>query len=65
MAPIVFKTPRQGAQTTIHCAVAEEVAGISGKYFGDCQVEDLKGAAAKDDVMAERLWEMSTKMVGL
>ena len=61
----MFKTPRQGAQTTIHCAVAEEVAGVSGKYFGNCQVEDLRSEAAKDDDMAEHLWKMSAQMVGL
>lgn len=33
-----FKTPEQGAQTTIHLAVSDEVNGISGKYFADCRV---------------------------
>lgn len=65
MAPIVFKTPIQGSQTTIHCAVAEEVSGVSGKYFGDCKIEDLKTDCAKDDDMAERLWKLSAQMVGL
>ena len=30
---LVFKTPVQGAQTTIHCAVAEDLEVVSGKYF--------------------------------
>lgn len=33
-----FKTPKQGAQTTIHLAVSEELNGVSGKYFMDCAV---------------------------
>lgn len=33
-----FKTPVQGAQTTIHLAVSDELNGISGKYFMDCAV---------------------------
>lgn len=33
-----FKNPKQGAQTTIHLAVSEEVASVSGKYFLDCHV---------------------------
>jgi len=33
-----FKTPEQGAQTTIHLAVSDELNGISGKYFMDCAV---------------------------
>ena len=28
---LVLKSPKQGAQTTIHCAVAEELDGVSGK----------------------------------
>ena len=30
---IIFKNIVQGAQTTIHCAVAEELDGVTGKYF--------------------------------
>ena len=30
---IIFKSIVQGAQTTIHCAVAEELEGVTGKYF--------------------------------
>ena len=33
-----FKTPEQGAQTTIHLAVSDELKGVSGKYFMDCAV---------------------------
>lgn len=33
-----FKTPLQGAQTSIHLAVSEEVNGVNGKYFLDCRV---------------------------
>ena len=33
-----FKTPEQGAQTTIHLAVAEELKTTSGKYYLDCKV---------------------------
>lgn len=32
------KSVEQGAQTTIHLAVSEEVEGVTGKYFSDCQV---------------------------
>lgn len=33
-----FKTPEQGAQTTIHLAISNELNGVSGKYFMDCTV---------------------------
>ncbi|XP_072884732.1 retinol dehydrogenase 11-like [Hemitrygon akajei] len=35
LAPFYFclKTPEQGAQTSIHCAVAPDLEGVSGQYF--------------------------------
>ena len=62
---IILKTPQQGAQTTIHCAVAEELEGVSGRYFGDCREEQLKTAISMNDRVAERLWKISSEMVNL
>ena len=62
---LILKTPRQGAQTTVYCAVAEELEGVSGSYFGDCRKEELVTDVAKDDEVAERLWKVSTEMVKL
>ena len=62
---IILKTPHQGAQTTIYCAVAEELEGVSGKYFEDCCEEELKTAVAVDEQVAERLWKVSAEMVNL
>ena len=62
---LMLKTPWQGAQTTIYCAVSEELDGVSGKYLADCQVQRPQNPAAIDDNMAERLWQLSCKMVGL
>lgn len=36
-----FKTSVQGAQTTIHLAVSDELNSISGKYFMDCAVRNI------------------------
>lgn len=36
------QTPQQGAQTTLHLAVSDEVAGVTGKYFSDCRVRDIR-----------------------
>ncbi|XP_025105636.1 retinol dehydrogenase 12-like [Pomacea canaliculata] len=33
----LMKTCEDGAQVTIFCATAEELEGVSGKYFKDCQ----------------------------
>lgn len=59
-----FKTPEQGAQTTIHCAVSEELAGVSGKYFMDCKEHSLS-TAASDMEKAKKLWEASARIVKL
>jgi NAD(P)-dependent dehydrogenase (short-subunit alcohol dehydrogenase family) len=50
-----FKSPEQGARTSLYLATAPEVAGISGRYFADAK-EAKPGKAALDDAVAERLW---------
>lgn len=59
-----FKTPQQGCQTTVHLAVSEALDGINGKYFSDCKEAQLS-AEAMDDEKANKLWELSTKLVNL
>ncbi|XP_076012291.1 retinol dehydrogenase 13 [Genypterus blacodes] len=61
---LFIKTPWQGAQTTIYCAVDESLANVSGLYYSDCAP---KTAAPKalDDVSAKALWDLSASMVGL
>ena len=58
------KNPIQGAQTTIHCAVAEELEGETGLYYSDCSPKEA-APQAQDDEMAEKLWDLSMKLVGL
>ena len=64
--PLCFfmKSCRDGAQTTIHCAVAEELARESGKYYSDC-AEVEPSTEAKDDAIAKDLWDVSAKAVGM
>lgn len=59
-----FKSPVQGAQTSIFCAAAEELNGVSGKYFMDCKERGLS-AAASDMDKAKKLWEASARIVKL
>lgn len=59
-----FKTPEQGAQTTIHLAVSDEVNGISGKYFADCRIQELSGAIT-DPAKGKKFWELCETMVKL
>ncbi len=61
---ILTKTPSQGAQTSIFCAVAKECEGVSGKYWSDCAIKTpSKTSMNKED--CKRLFEYSAKMVGL
>ncbi len=60
-----MKTPLQGSQTIIYCAVSEELDGVSGRYYRNCEESQLLTAAAVDDEAAERLWRISEDMVGL
>ncbi|XP_052790512.1 retinol dehydrogenase 13-like [Mya arenaria] len=60
----INKTPEEGAQTTLHCALEPEVEQQSGKYFSDCAVKE-PSRQAQDDVMASKLWTLSEKLVGL
>ncbi|XP_072535812.1 retinol dehydrogenase 12, like isoform X2 [Salminus brasiliensis] len=58
------KTSVQGAQTTIYCAVAPELETESGKYYSDCAPASCS-AAAMDDEMAKRLWDLSCQMLNI
>lgn len=60
----IAKTPEQGAQTTIYCAVDEKIAEESGFYYSDCKKKEVS-SKAKDPVTARRLWEKSFEMVQL
>uniref|UniRef100_A0A8C1EE37 Si:ch211-107o10.3 n=1 Tax=Cyprinus carpio carpio TaxID=630221 RepID=A0A8C1EE37_CYPCA len=58
------KTPWQGAQTTIYCAVDESLQNTSGLYYSDCTPKEA-APQGRDDAAARRLWDLSASMVGL
>ena len=62
---LFLKTPWQGAQTNIHCAVSEEMEGVSGQLLADCKIRIPRNVEASSDEIAERLWQVSAQMVGL
>ncbi|CAD6245283.1 GSCOCG00013630001-RA-CDS [Cotesia congregata] len=59
-----FKTPKQGAQTTIHLAVSEELEGVTGKYFLDCREYGLS-SGVQDPAKGKKFWELSETIVKL
>ncbi len=58
------KRPEEGAETPVYLASADEVEGVTGKYFVDC--ESIPAAPHSYDEQAERrLWEISLELTGL
>ncbi len=70
-----FKTPSQGAATSVWCAANAKLDGMGGIYCEDCDIAELvpdddKGmrgvrAWAIDPAAADRLWELSERMTGV
>jgi hypothetical protein len=68
-----LKTPEQGAATSVLLATSPALAGVSGRYFEDCNeaplvANDFEGstgvrAYARDPEAAERLWDVSLRML--
>ena len=69
-----FKTPEQGASTSVWAAVGEELEGIGGLYLEDCaeaapwsKDNPMKGVMpyAIDPEAADRLWALSEEITGV
>ncbi|XP_049532707.1 WW domain-containing oxidoreductase [Anopheles darlingi] len=56
------KSLQQAASTTIYCATAHELTGLTSLYFNNCYVCDPSGAS-KNEPLQESLWQISEKMV--
>ena len=59
-----LKTPFEGAQTSICCAVDERLENVSGRYYSDCVEEPLLSHATNDTV-TKKLWEVSERLTGI
>ena len=57
-----FKTPEEGAQTSLYVATSKEVEGVSGKYFIDCKPVEVK-EIAKNKELARKLYEKTDELV--
>jgi NAD(P)-dependent dehydrogenase (short-subunit alcohol dehydrogenase family) len=73
-AGVRFKTPEQGAATSVLLATYPEFEGIGGRYFEDCneaevihrrEANTIAGVApyALDPANAERLWEVTLDLI--
>ena len=73
MVQAMFKTPEQGASTTVWCATSPQLADRGGVYCEDCDIAQLATDESQrwehvrtwacDDEGAERLWSLSEKML--
>ncbi|KAM9309158.1 retinol dehydrogenase 12 [Pholidichthys leucotaenia] len=61
---LLMKTPKEGCQTTVYCAVTPGLEELSGRYFSDCAVKETS-PEGRDDEVARKLWEESARLVGL
>jgi NAD(P)-dependent dehydrogenase (short-subunit alcohol dehydrogenase family) len=73
-AGVIFKTPEQGAATSVLLATSPQLRGVGGRYFDDCNESEtianrgdgIHGVApyALDPANAERLWDVSLELLG-
>ncbi|KAF1375199.1 hypothetical protein PFLUV_G00237030 [Perca fluviatilis] len=59
-----FKSPEEGARTSVYLACSPDVEGVQGKCFADCKPQVLLDKATDEEV-ARKLWDMSEIMVGI
>lgn len=57
------KSLQQAASTTVFCATAQELSGVTGCYFNNC-CRCEESATAKDDEAAVLLWSLTLQMLG-
>uniref|UniRef100_A0A6P7HA27 Retinol dehydrogenase 11-like n=1 Tax=Diabrotica virgifera virgifera TaxID=50390 RepID=A0A6P7HA27_DIAVI len=61
---LFIKTPTQGAQTQIYCAVDDNCASETGLYYAECAVKSCSREAENAET-ARKLWDISMALVGL
>jgi NAD(P)-dependent dehydrogenase (short-subunit alcohol dehydrogenase family) len=59
-----MKTTEEGAQTSLWCATAPELASQSGRYYDDL-AEKRPSKTALDDALAAQLWTKSAEWAGV
>jgi retinol dehydrogenase 12 len=59
-----FRSPQRGARSLVWLAVSEQATSLDGEYVVDEKVA-TPNAQARDETLAEGLWERSAELVGL
>jgi retinol dehydrogenase-12 len=60
LSGVIFDAER-GARSTLHLALSESVAGVSGRYFDEFQRQQPAAACAYDVGLQESLWRASER----
>lgn len=74
IAPFLFKSKKQGAATSVFCALKADLPNDGGKFFDNCApdntifskiekmaAEDLKEPIVTVQQLASRVWENTAK----
>jgi WW domain-containing oxidoreductase len=56
------KSLQQGAATTVYCATAPELTGLTGIYFNNCYICEPSKLSQKEN-LAKELWDISEKLI--
>jgi len=59
-----FRSPQRGARSLVWLAISNAASSLTGEYVVDEKVATPSGQA-RDDRLAEALWERSEELVGL
>ena len=70
---MLYIPPELGAQTTLYCALDNQLANESGEFYANCTrfehtrcaVSNYITSYAIDDETAKRLWDLSCELVKL
>lgn len=60
----LFLSPEEGARTAISLAIRPEVKGVTGEYFYEEKIQELK-PHAMDEATSQFLWNWSAEQTGL
>ena len=57
------RSVQQGASTQVYCAVADDAAAHSGRFYDSSQLVDFPSEAAADPSLDRELWERSQRLI--
>lgn len=60
----LFKSPEQGARTSLFLAAAPQLEGVSGRYYKNSK-EKRSAKISYDEAVQERLWQVSEQLCEL